>query len=79
MRHSLIDPAFPDMVGEWATEAIHRKARVWTVTRGEDGRLEERLDPGFLAQIDEHRSIDDIVDALLTAAAEQDVAESRIW
>ena len=79
MKHLLIDPAFPEIVGEWAAEAIHRKARVWMVTRGEDGRLEERLDPSFLAQIDEHRSIDDIVDALLTAAAEQDVAESRIW
>jgi hypothetical protein len=27
MRHLLMDPAFPDIVGEWATAAINEAAR----------------------------------------------------
>ena len=67
MKHLLMDPAFPDIVGDWAHEQIDHKARVWTVTRGADGRLEERLDPDLLA------------DALMRAAGEREVAASRLW
>jgi hypothetical protein len=55
------------------------KAKVWTITRGTDGRLDERIDPDFLASIEEDDAIDQLVDALITAAAEQDIAETRIW
>src|SRR5205085_11390279 len=78
MKHLLMDPAFPDLVGQLATEQIDDSARVWTVTRGADGRLEERLDPTFL-QSTEPQTVDDIVEALVFAAAQQDVAETRIW
>lgn len=74
-----MDPSFPDIVGEWATQNIDNKARVWTVTRSAQGRLEERLDPTFLAMIDEMQPIEEIVAALVQAAAEQDIADTRIW
>lgn len=66
MRHLLMDPAFPDIVGEWAGQ-IDEKARVWVVTMGEDGRLEERLDPAALA------------DSLVLAAGLREIAETRAW
>jgi hypothetical protein len=67
MRHLLMDPAFPDIVGEWAAEQIDDTARVWTVTRGEGGKLEDRLDPAALA------------DSLVLAAGLRDIAQTRVW
>ena len=71
MRHLLMDPAFPDLVGEWADEQsdaqIDDRARVWVVTRGADGGLEERLDPNLLA------------DALTVAEGLRDIAATRVW
>jgi hypothetical protein len=72
-------PAFPDIVGQSAAERIDDKARVWTITRGADGRLEERLDPSFLECVEDAECVDDIADAFLTAAALQDVADGRVW
>jgi hypothetical protein len=40
---------------------------------------EERFDQSFLDRLGDELAIDEIVDALITAAAEQEVAESRIW
>jgi hypothetical protein len=74
-----MDPAFPDIVGEWASQNIDDKAHVWTVTRGLDGRLEDRLDPTFLAMVDEMQPLEEILVALVRAAAEQDIADTRIW
>jgi hypothetical protein len=79
VKHLLMNPAFPDLVGEWATENIDRKARVWTVTRAPDGSLEEALDLGHLLKLNSGRGIDEIVDALLGALGERDIAETRIW
>jgi len=42
-KHSLIDPASSDMAGKGVPNAIDKKARVWTVRRGGDGKLEEEL------------------------------------
>ena len=67
MRHLLMNPAFPDIVGGFAFDAIDDSARVWTVTMGADGCLAERLDPGLLA------------DALVIAAGEDEVAATRLW
>jgi len=67
MRHLLLDPAFPDIVGEWAEEQIDDRARVWVVTRDADGGLEERLDPALLA------------DALTVAEGLRDIAATRVW
>jgi len=74
-----MNPAFPDIVGEWALQNISDKARVWSVTRGPDGKLEERLDPALLARAGEAAWIDEVIDALIDAAAEQDIAENRVW
>jgi hypothetical protein len=59
--------------------AIDNKAKVWTIVLGVDGRLEERLDPVFLASFGAHDRIDAIIDALISASAEQDIDETRIW
>jgi hypothetical protein len=74
-----MDPAFPDLVAEHAAREIDDNAKVWTISWGSDGRLEERLDPSFLASFEEQHAIDQVVDALITAAAEEDIAETRIW
>ena len=54
-------------------EKIDDRARVWTLTRDTDGRLREELDEGILA------TLDPMADALVIAAGEQDVADTRIW
>jgi hypothetical protein len=74
-----MDPAFPDIVGEYAGAQIDDRARVWIVERGADGRLEERLDPSFLEAFDEAEEVDEFVEALVLAAAQNDIAQSRIW
>ena len=67
MRHLLMDPAFPDIVGKLAEGEIDDRARVWVLTRGADGKLEERLDPALLA------------DALTLAEGLRDIAATRVW
>ena len=54
-------------------EKIDDRARVWTITRGPDGRLREELDEGILA------TLDPLADALVVAAGEQDIADNRVW
>lgn len=60
-------PAFPDIVGQWAAQAIDDEAR------------EGKLDPSIPATLDDLSLIEQIIDALVIAAGEQDVAETRIW
>lgn len=79
MRHLLMDPAFPDIVGELVPEQIDDRARVWIIERGNDGQLAERVDPGLLPGSTRTSEIDQMIEALLVAAAEQDVAETRTW
>jgi len=74
-----MQPAFPDIVGQWAARTIDRKARIWCLTRGADGEFEERLDRIILAALGDASSGEDIIDALVIAAAEQDIAETRDW
>ena len=40
---------------------------------------EDRLDERFLDALGSELAIDEIVDALIIASAEQEIAESRIW
>jgi hypothetical protein len=70
MRHLLIGPAFAGLAGTPAKPLIDDKARVWTVTRGADGRLVEQLDPALLAGLD---------DAVVSALGAQEIAETRFW
>ena len=60
-------PAFPDIVGQWAAEAIEDEAR------------EERLDPPVLGTLNELSRFEQIIDVLVIAAAEQEIAETRSW
>ena len=60
MRHSLMNPAYPDLVAQQATGS-------------------ERLVDNFLDRLGHEPTIDEIVDALITATAEQEIAETRLW
>ena len=59
-------PAFPDIVGQWAAYAI-------------DEAREGQLNPSIPATLDDLSLIEQMIDALVIAAAEQDIAETRIW
>ena len=74
-----MDPAFPDLVGQWAADHIDDKARVWTVTRGRDGALQEGLDLDHLLKLNPGHGIDEIVDAVLSVAALEDIEDTRLW
>ena len=58
---------------------IDDKARVWIVTRGSDGRLQERLDPQFLTAIGSAASAEEIANLIALVAGEMEIAESRAW
>jgi hypothetical protein len=79
MKHLLMDPAFPDVVGEWALQEIDSKARVWTLTRGADGKLSEEIDLPRLLKLNPGHSVEQIADALVLAAAIADIEETRTW
>jgi hypothetical protein len=78
VKHLLMDPAFPDLV-DAAVAEVTDKARVWTVTRGEDGKLEEELDLDRLMRLNPGHSAEQVADALVLAAAISDVEETRCW
>ncbi len=58
---------------------IDDKARVWVVTLDDDGRLQQEVDPDLLAQLSPGMSAEDIADALIVAAGEMDVSQTRAW
>ena len=60
-------------------EKIDDKARVWMLTRGEDGKLHEELDPRLLAEIGMAESSEEVANVLITAAGEMEIAETRLW
>ena len=60
-------------------EHIDDKARVWVVMRGDDGRLQEEVDPRFLLNLNPGHSAEQIADALVLAAGTMDVEETRLW
>jgi hypothetical protein len=79
VKHLLMDPAFPDIVGERAGIEIDDGARVWTLTRGRGGRLQERLDDSFLMILQAAQSAEEIAHALIIAAGRREIAETRLW
>jgi protein gp37 len=58
---------------------IGDKARVWVITRGPDGRLQEALDPQFLTSLDVACSADEIANLFAIAAGRMAIAETRAW
>ena len=79
MKHMLMNPAFPDVVGKWADELIDDKSRVWVVTRSHDGRLCEELDPQFLSAIGAAATAEEVADVIAIAAGRMELAETRVW
>jgi len=55
-------------------EHIDRRARVWTVSMGADGRLEEQLDAELLARLAEASSPEEV-----SAALAAKIARTRTW
>ena len=55
-------------------EHIDGRARVWVVTLGADGRLEEQLDPELLERLIGTQSPQDVSEAL-----SREVARTRTW
>ena len=55
-------------------EKIDNRARVWVVTLGPDGRLEDRIDPDLIARLADGASAEEIAKAL-----GNEVARSRTW
>ena len=55
-------------------EPIDDRDRVWTVTRGKDGRLKAELDPILLERLAEARSAKEVVDVL-----SDEIARTRAW
>jgi hypothetical protein len=74
-----MDPAFPDVVGEWAEDQIDDRAKVWTLSRGIDGRLEDRLDPTFLETLEKAESVEELAQAIAAFAARREIEASRVW
>jgi hypothetical protein len=64
---------------ERTARAIDTKARLWTIECSTEGHLEEPRDPVSLESLVACDRIDAIIDALISASAEQDIAETRIW
>jgi hypothetical protein len=65
-------------------EKIDDKARVWILTRGPDGGLEEqldesRLDPQFLSAIGAAATAEEVADVIAIAAGRMELAETRAW
>ncbi len=58
---------------------VDDKARLWVVMRGPDGRLQEQIDSGRLADLHPAQSAQEVADALLIAAGELEVAANRLW
>jgi hypothetical protein len=63
MRHLLMDPAFPDIVGEWAADP------------GETGGSEASAS----ANDNGEDSPDDFSDPLLAALGKLEIAATRLW
>ena len=65
-------------------QKIDDKARVWILTRGTDGKLQEqldetRLDPQFLSAIGAAATAEEVADVIAIAAGRMDLAENRLW
>ncbi len=55
-------------------EQIDNRARVWVVTLGADGRLEEQLDPDLLARLAEAKSDEDVARVVADT-----IGRTRVW
>ncbi len=64
MRHLLMDPAFPDLVADWAAEVDQRfEGAIWESCANDNGS----------------DSAADLADPLLTALGKLEIAATRLW
>jgi len=63
MKHLLMDPAFPDIVGEYAARDI----------------AETRNEPGRCANDNGDDSANDLADPLFVMMARREIAATRLW
>jgi hypothetical protein len=63
MKHLLMDPAFPDIVGEFAVNEFARTSSEFCVCANDN-----RAEPA-----------DELSDPLLTALARLEIAATRLW
>ena len=70
-----MDPAYPDLVGEWANELIDDSAP----DRMCNGKRQQQFDPQFLTAIGTASSAQEVAEMLITAAGEMEIAENRLW
>lgn len=59
-------------------QKIDRAARVWMVSRGPDGRLQEQLDAELLERLNT-ADTDEIAEAIIRTAAEAEISKIRAW
>jgi hypothetical protein len=59
-------------------QKIDAASRVWIVSRGPDGRLQEQIDPALLEGLSPAESAE-IAETVIRAAAEVEIARSRLW
>jgi hypothetical protein len=60
-------------------EKIDDKARVWMISRGTDGGLEEQIDPRFLDALGSADTAEEVADVLATTAGRMEIAQTRAW
>ena len=63
MKHLLMDPAFPDIVGEYAVSQVTETRTEFSYCANDNG---DDLDP-------------EITDPLFVMMAQRDIAASRLW
>ena len=60
-------------------QKISDKDRVWVVTRGSSGGLQHSVDPQLFAALHPGASAEEIADALVIAAGNAELSETRVW
>jgi hypothetical protein len=60
-------------------QVIDDRERVWVVTLGPDGQLQDELDPLLLAGLSKAQSAHEIAEALAMADGRRAIAETRAW
>jgi hypothetical protein len=71
----LMDPAYPDIVGEWANARVDDSAH----DRMCNGKHQRQFDPQFLTAVGTASSAQEVAEMLITAAGEMEIAENRLW
>jgi hypothetical protein len=75
MKHLLMDPAFPDLVGQWASRGLAETAAEPCACANDNASADE---PG-VASPELGADAEAPTDAFVTMLARMDVAATRLW